>query len=192
MAESGKWLYSPVRTSTLSRIYRTRVVTRYPCIMIISHLDALNPAACHRPVPSCTIFFQLARSNLPEGRRRRASLASSFTGALQCNHRDDVTRKLLAIRFTSRLTREEVDSLEPDANRWELVSREKQWDVSHAAGMLGNSWRDFYCCSFVTAITRERTLWTLVRYGALYEFGWLYQRHFIRRKLWIERDWLKR
>lgn len=54
--------------------------------MIISHLDALNPAACHRPVPSCTIFFRLARSNLLQSRHRRcrASLASSFTSTLRC------------------------------------------------------------------------------------------------------------
>lgn len=84
--KSGRWLYSPVRTNTLSRTYRTRVVARYPCIMIISHLDALNPAACHRPVPSCTIFFRLARSNLLQSRHRccRASLASSFTSTLRC------------------------------------------------------------------------------------------------------------
>lgn len=54
-------LYSPaVRTSTLSRMDSKRVVGRYPCIMIISHLDTLNPAPCHGPVASCTIFFCLA------------------------------------------------------------------------------------------------------------------------------------
>lgn len=55
--------------------------------MIISHLDALNPAACQRPVPSCTIF---SRSGLPQGRRPRppcACPASSFTGALRHKHR---------------------------------------------------------------------------------------------------------
>lgn len=55
------YLYSPaVRTSTLSRMDSKRVVARYPCIMIISHLDTLNPAPCHRPVASCTIFLCLA------------------------------------------------------------------------------------------------------------------------------------
>lgn len=59
-------LYSPaVRTSTLSRMDSKRVVGRYPCIMIISHLDTLNPAPCHRPVASCTIFFCLALFHPP-------------------------------------------------------------------------------------------------------------------------------
>lgn len=33
------------------------MVAWYPCIMIISHLDTRDPAPCHRPVASCTIFF---------------------------------------------------------------------------------------------------------------------------------------
>lgn len=80
-------MYSPVRTSTLSRMDRVRVVARYPCIMIISHLDTLNPASCHRPVPSCTIFFCLALSHPPRQQlppRRPAS----FTAVLQFNARD--------------------------------------------------------------------------------------------------------
>lgn len=96
--ESGRWLYSPVRTNTLSRTYRTRVVARYPCIMIISHLDALNPAACHRPVPSCTIFFRLARSNLLQSRHRRcrALQVFSFTSTLRCKpSHDDVNTKVI-------------------------------------------------------------------------------------------------
>lgn len=118
--KSGRWLYSPVRINTLSRTYRTRVVARYPCIMIISHLDALNPAACHRPVPSCTIFFRLARSNPLQSRHRscRASLASSFTNTLRCKpsrrckhgsyRRGSRLRKR---RFSVRLTRIETSKV---------------------------------------------------------------------------------
>lgn len=74
-------LYSPaVRTSTLSRMDSKRVVARYPCIMIISHLDTLNPAPCHRPVASCTIFlclalFHPARHRLP---RPQPTFTASF------------------------------------------------------------------------------------------------------------------
>lgn len=126
---SGRWLYLPVRTNTLSRTYRTRVVARYPCIMIISHLDALNPAACHRPVPSCTIFFRLARSKLLQSRHRccRSSLASSFTGTLRCkrsrrckhgSYRRDLDSRLRTRQFFVRLMRIETSR--------EFVLRKKQ------------------------------------------------------------------
>lgn len=82
-------MYSPVRTITLSRMDKIRVVALYPCIMIISHLDTLNPASCHRPVVPCTIFFCLAVARpacrqLPPRRR-----LASFTGVLGFN----VTRR---------------------------------------------------------------------------------------------------
>lgn len=78
---SISYLYSPaVRTSTLSRMDSKRVVARYPCIMIISHLDTLNPAPCHRTVASCTIFlclalFHPARHRLP---RPQPTFTASF------------------------------------------------------------------------------------------------------------------
>jgi hypothetical protein len=69
-------------------------VARYPCIMIISHLDALNPAACHRPVPSCTIFFRLDLSTLPRPRLLlpSPSCSPSFTGTLRCNQHGSYRR----------------------------------------------------------------------------------------------------
>lgn len=124
-------------------MYRTRVVTRYPCIMIISHLDALNPAACHRPVPSCTIF---SRSGLPQGRRPRppcACPASSFTGALR--HKNRKCNTAVARRpdaaCKSGMARV-LDATRREPRRRELVSR-GEWDASvlHAVGALGNSSR---------------------------------------------------
>ena len=53
---------SPVLTSTWSRRDRITAVARYPCIMIISHWDMLNPV-CHKLGASSTIFPSLFPSH---------------------------------------------------------------------------------------------------------------------------------
>lgn len=99
------YLYSPaVRTSTLSRMDSKRVVARYPCIMIISHLDTLNPAPCHRPVASCTIFLCLALFH-PARHRSPRPPQPTFTASflLRSNLRSNLRPRRVFHVFYQRL-----------------------------------------------------------------------------------------